>query len=42
MDFRNLKAFLYVAELDSFTRAGKVLGYSQSAISSQVKQLGNH
>jgi DNA-binding transcriptional LysR family regulator len=39
MDFRNLKAFLYVAELDSFTRAGKVLGYSQSAISSQVKQL---
>ena len=39
MDVRNLKTFLYAAELGGFTRAGEVLGYSQSTVSFQIKQL---
>lgn len=39
MDFKNLKTFLYVAELSSFTRAGELLGYSQPTISFQIRQL---
>lgn len=39
MDIRTLKTFVYVAELGSFTRAAQVLGYSQSTVSFQIKQL---
>lgn len=39
MDLKNLKTFLYAAELSSFTRAGEVLGYSQPTISFQIRQL---
>ena len=39
MDFRNLTTFVQVAELCSFTRAAEKLGYSQSTISFQIKQL---
>ncbi|MBQ8646845.1 MAG: LysR family transcriptional regulator, partial [Oscillospiraceae bacterium] len=39
MDIRTLTTFLYVAELNSFTRAGDALGYSQSTVSFQIKQL---
>ena len=39
MDLRCLRTFLYTAELGSFTRAGEVLGYSQSTVSFQIKQL---
>ena len=39
LDLRNLKTFLYVAELSSFTRAGEVLGYSQPTVSFQIRQL---
>ena len=39
MDIRNLKTFIYVAELGGFTRAAKLLGYSQSTISFQIRQL---
>ena len=39
MDMRNLKTFLYTAELASFTRAAETLGYSQSTVSFQIKQL---
>ena len=39
MDLKNLTTFLHVAELSSFTRAGAVLGYSQSTVSFQIKQL---
>ena len=39
MELRNLITFIYVAELGSFTKAAKQLGYSQSTISFQVKQL---
>ena len=39
MDFRNLTTFVQVAELCSFTRAAENLGYSQSTISFQIKQL---
>jgi len=41
MEIRNLITFLHVAELNSFTKAAKVLGYSQSTISFQIKQLEN-
>ena len=41
MDFRNLATFVQVAELCSFTRAAENLGYSQSTVSFQIKQLEN-
>ncbi len=41
MEIRNLITFLHVAELNSFTKAAKLLGYSQSTISFQIKQLEN-
>ena len=39
MELRNLITFIHVAELGSFTRAAEQLGYSQSTISFQIKQL---
>lgn len=39
MEIRNLISFVHVAELGSFTKAAQVLGYSQSTISFQIKQL---
>ncbi len=39
MEIRNLITFVQVAELNSFTKAAKALGYSQSTISFQIKQL---
>ena len=41
MDIKNLNTFIHVAELNSFTKAAEVLGYSQSTISFQIKQLEN-
>lgn len=39
MEIRNLMSFVQVAELNSFTKAARALGYSQSTISFQIKQL---
>lgn len=39
MEIRNLITFVQVAELMSFTKAAHALGYSQSTISFQIKQL---
>lgn len=39
MELRNITTFLRVAELQNFTRAAEELGYSQSAVTVQVKQL---
>jgi len=39
MEFRNLTTFVRVAELRSFSKAAKQLGYSQSAVSMQISQL---
>lgn len=39
MEIRNLITFIHVAELGSFTRAADLLGYSQSTVSFQIKQL---
>ena len=39
MELKNLITFTHVAELGSFTKAGELLGYSQSTISFQIKQL---
>ena len=39
MELRNLITFMHVAELGSFTKAAEQLGYSQSTISFQIKQL---
>lgn len=39
MEIRNLISFIHVAELNSFTKAAQTLGYSQSTISFQIKQL---
>lgn len=39
MELKNLITFIHVAELGSFTKAAQQLGYSQSTISFQIKQL---
>jgi len=39
MEIRNLITFVHVAELNSFTKAATMLGYSQSTVSFQIKQL---
>lgn len=39
MDLRSLSTFVQIAEAGSFTRAAEQLGYSQPAISIQIKQL---
>lgn len=39
MEIRNLITLIHVAELNSFTKAAKVLGYSQSTVSFQIRQL---
>lgn len=39
MELRQVEALLAVAELGSFSRAAEKLGYSQSAVTMQIKQL---
>ena len=39
MEIRNLMTFIRVAELSNFTRAAEALGYTQSTVSFQIKQL---
>lgn len=39
MEIRNLITFVHVAELNNFTKAARLLGYSQSTVSFQIKQL---
>ncbi len=39
MEIRNIKTFLRVAELQSFSNAAEQLGYSQAAVTVQIKQL---
>lgn len=39
MELRNLVTFVLVTELGSFTKAAEQLGYSQSTVSFQIKQL---
>ena len=39
MDLQGLNIFIQVAELNSFTKAGEMLGYSQPTVSFQIKQL---
>lgn len=41
MDFKNMITFLKVAELRSFSQAAQQLGYSQSAVSTQILKLEN-
>lgn len=41
MDTRNIRAFLAVAELQSITKAAARLGYAQSTVTTQIKQLEN-
>lgn len=39
MDMKNLNTFIYTAEQNSFTKAAQKLGFSQSTVSFQIKQL---
>lgn len=39
MDTKNMNTFLQVADLRSFTKAAEKLGYTQSTVSFQIKQL---
>lgn len=39
LDIKNLITFMHVAELNSFTKAAGKLGYSQSTVSFQIRQM---
>ena len=39
MEIKNLITFVNVAEHNGFTKAAQVLGYTQSTVSFQIKQL---
>src|SRR5699024_9697340 len=39
MELRQLSTFIQVAQLKSFSRAAESLGYSQSAVTVQIRQL---
>lgn len=39
MDLKSIETFIYVAEQNSFTKAAEKLGYTQSAVSFQIKQF---
>ena len=39
MYMKNINTFIYTAELGSFTKAAELLGYSQSTVSFQIRQL---
>lgn len=39
MDLKKFETFIYVAEQSSFTKAAEKLGYTQSAVSFQIKEL---
>lgn len=39
MEIRNLMTLIHVAEQNSFTKAAQALGYSQSTVSFQIRQL---
>lgn len=39
MELREIRTFLQVAQLNSFSKAAKALGYSQAAVTVQIKQL---
>lgn len=41
MELRNLKTYVKVCELASFSKAAEVLGYSQSTVTAQIQQLEN-
>ena len=41
MELRNLITFIHIVELGSFTKTAEILGYSQSTVSFQIKQLEN-
>ena len=39
MEFRQLKTFVTAAQMESFSRAAQELGYSQSAVTVQIRLL---
>ena len=39
MEIRNIRTFVRIAELQNFSKAAEQLGYSQSAVTMQIKQL---
>ena len=39
MEFRQLKTFVTAARLESFSKTAELLGYSQSAVTVQIRLL---
>lgn len=39
MELKNINTFIKITELNSFTKAANELGYSQAAVTAQIKQL---
>lgn len=42
MDLRQLKTFLCIAKMGSFVQAAQYLGYTQSTVTTQIKNLESH
>ena len=40
MELREIRTFLQIAQKQSFSKAAEALGYSQAAVTVQIKQLG--
>ena len=39
MELRNIVTFVRIAEVQNFSKSAQQLGYSQSAVTMQIKQL---
>lgn len=39
MEFRQLNTFITIAKVESFSKAAELLGYSQSAVTVQIRLL---
>ena len=39
MDLREINTFIHVVNQESFSKAADILGYTQAAVSIQIKQL---
>ena len=39
MEFRQLQTFMMIAQTESFSKAADILGYSQSAVTVQIRLL---
>ena len=39
MEFRQIQTFMQISQVKNFSKAAELLGYSQSAVTVQIRQL---